>query len=860
MIKIKKNILYIILIFTVILSCSILSYADEPDSIDLSDKRVLFISSYSPSFETFFYQVEGLKSILDVNNVTLDIEFMDTKRFYTEENYSNFYNSLKYKLDNSDAYDVIIVGDDNALIFVEEFEELFTGLPVIFLGINDIEMARSMSMKSNMTGVLEMVSIEGTLELAKLLQPDAKRVVALTDATNTGQAVLEAYESYDSMDANLSFETLDLSTMTFNDFSLELGKLGSDDIVLLLAVHRDMTGETLSFDEGVEILLDSLDQPVYTLYEFGMGKGLIGGEVVSYRNQGSEAGELTIEVLKGKALEDMELIENTHVKMLDYSLIERYNLEDIKLTDDVVYINKEENTFVKLFPYITLGIIVIGLQFLLISYLYNNIKIRKVAEEELLDKKQELISSNDELTTLNEEMLASNEELTTSNEKLSDAVVKIEEQKKEIFNLIYVDDLTKLKNRLAISELINKWLDNAYDDFSYAISFLDVDNFKLINDTFGHDFGDKIIIETGQRLSTLETDRLQIGRFGGDEFLIIYKDRNMDTLSEFLYRLEELFKKPFSIDNRSLFLTISVGVAIHPIHGITSKELIKRADMALYEAKKSGKNRSIVYNQSMIENLEDKVLFQSYVRKAFNNTEFHMNYQPHFDIKKGRFTGAEALIRWKSSELGYVSPLKLIRASEEMGLIVDIGRWVLEEACLYSKSVNENVEESFVIAVNISSVQMLHPSFINDLKHIIKKTDVDPKNICLEMTETTLFEFPDSNEHIIDKIKAMGIEIALDDFGTGYSSLSYFKDIPASTIKIDKIFIDNIAGNDFDKYTAEMIINLAHHKGLLVIAEGVENEEQVELLKQMNCDIIQGYYYSKPLMASEAEVLLLKQE
>jgi len=261
----------------------------------------------------------------------------------------------------------------------------------------------------------------------------------------------------------------------------------------------------------------------------------------------------------------------------------------------------------------------------------------------------------------------------------------------------------------------------------------------------------------------------------------------------------------------------------------------------------------------MIEDLEDKVLFQSYVRKAYNNKEFHMNYQPHFDVSKGRFTGVEALIRWKSAELGYVSPLKLIQASEEMGLIVDIGRWVLEEACIFSKKINQRLDESIVVAINISSVQMLHPDFIRELELIIEKTNVNPNNLCLEMTETTLFEFPEGNEHIITKIKSMGLEIALDDFGTGYSSLSYFKDIPASTIKIDKVFIDNMVNNEFDNYTVKMIIDLAHHKNLSVIAEGVEEEEQSELLKNMSCDIIQGYYYSKPLMASEVMELLLNQ-
>ncbi len=847
------------LMLALIVLYNVTSSSTYNENGDLTDKRVLFLSSYSPSFETFFKQVEGLKSVLDKNRVTLDIEFMDSKRFYTDENYQNFYKSLKYKVDNSEKYDVVIVGDDNALSFVTEHEELFIDIPIVFLGINDIENAKSHSENSTITGIYESVSLSGTVELAQKLKPDAERVIALVDSTITGQAVKKEYDLLDDNSDDLVFESFDLSEMTYEELQSLLSYTTEKDILLLIAVRRDMTGEVVSFRDGLDIIFAATGQPVFCLYDFGLDEGLIGGEVVSFKEQGQKAGEIALEILSGEKISNINLVENSHMKILNYNLIEKYNLSTDNLPDDVIFINKEESVLKKYLPYIVGGIIIIVLQGLLIFYLYNNVQIRKSTEGELLNKKQELICSNDELAILNEEMLASNEELTDSNEKLSNAIVKIEEQNQEIFNLVYLDDLTKTKNRLAISELIDKWLANPYDNYSYAILFLDVDNFKLINDTFGHDFGDRIIIETGRRLATLETENIQIGRFGGDEFLIIFKDKNIDNISEFLYELEELFKEPFSIDNRSLFLTISVGVSLYPIHGIASKELIKKADMALYEAKKSGKNRSVIYNQSMIEDLEDKVLFQSYVRKAYNNKEFHMNYQPHFDLSKGKFTGVEALIRWRSSELGYVSPLKLIQASEEMGLIVDIGKWVLEEACLFSKRINQRLDESIIVAINISSVQMLHPDFIRDLELIIKKTEVNPDNLCLEMTETTLFEFTEGNAHIITKLKSMGLEIALDDFGTGYSSLSYFKDIPASTIKIDKVFIDNMVNNEFDKYTVKMIIDLAHQKKLSVIAEGVEEKEQVDLLKHMKCDIIQGYYYSRPLMASEVTELLLNQ-
>jgi diguanylate cyclase (GGDEF)-like protein len=455
-------------------------------------------------------------------------------------------------------------------------------------------------------------------------------------------------------------------------------------------------------------------------------------------------------------------------------------------------------------------------------------------------------------------MMASNDDLMDSNEKLSNAVKKIEDQKNEIKELIYIDSLTKLKNRRAINELVHRWLEETKGDVAYSILFLDVDNFKLINDSFGHDFGDKVIIRTGMRLVSLETESIKIGRFGGDEFLIIYKDKDMNQFSEFLNALEQIFKNPFVIDNRTIFLTVSIGAAIYPIHGVGEEELIKKADMALYKAKERGKNRAVIYNQKMIEEVEDKVLFQSHLRGDFARGEFYLNYQPVFDVKKNTFMGAEALIRWKNTEFGQVSPIRLIQAAEEMGLIIKIGKWVLREACIFAKKINEQTKEDFIVAINISSVQMMDPDFAKDFSEIIKEVGVNPKLICLEMTETMLFEFPEDNVHMIDRLKAMGVCIALDDFGTGYSSLSYFKNIPASTLKIDKEFIDNLATNLFDCYMVETIIRLAHHKNLVVVAEGVENQEQLKILQDLKCDLIQGYYYSKPISEFEVTELILK--
>ena len=856
--KIKKNIARIMIIFIIVIVFSLKTNAESIDT-DLQGKRILFISSYSPSFNTFFNQVEGLSSVFDETEAVFDIEFMDTKRFYTEENIHNFLISLQYKIEHSEKYDLIIAGDDNALDFLMTNEDLFPDQPIVFLGINDVNKAKSIAEDARITGIYESVSLEGTIKLARALMPDAKKVFALVDNTVTGQTIKEMYLELGAFENEFVLETIDLKEMTFNEYEEELKKIPSKDIVLLIAAHRDITGETLTYQEGVDITLRNLEQPVFGLYDFIMDSGLLGGEVVSFYEQGRLAGEIGKKILNGDKIEDMEIVANQNIKMLDYEIFSKYNLEDNKLPKDIVYVNREENYFLKILPYLILILVVISVEGMLILYLRNNIKNRKIAEHELIRKKEDLLVSNEELLTLNEEMAASNEDLSESNEKLSNALQKIEEQQKEIIDLIFIDSLTKLKNRRAINELVHQWLEETKGDMVFSILFLDVDNFKLINDSFGHDFGDKVIIGTSSRLESLETDAIKIGRFGGDEFLIIYRDRNLNRLPEFLNELESLFKKPFVIDNHTIFLTVSIGAAIYPIHGVGEEELIKKADMALYKAKESGKNRAVIYNQKMIEELEDKVIFQSCLRSDFENGEFYMHYQPLYEAKTDRFVGAEALIRWKNSEFGQVSPIKLIKVAEEMGIIIKIGKWVLREACNFAKKINQQSDVDLIISINISSVQMMHPDFIKDFSVIMQDVGVNPKYICLEITETMLFQIPDDNINIIDKLKAMGVCIALDDFGTGYSSLSYFKNIPATTLKIDKEFIDNLAINQFDQYMVETIIHLAHHNDLIVVAEGVENLEQLEILLELNCDLIQGYYFSKPVSEIEVMKLLLKE-
>ncbi len=288
--------------------------------------------------------------------------------------------------------------------------------------------------------------------------------------------------------------------------------------------------------------------------------------------------------------------------------------------------------------------------------------------------------------------------------------------------------------------------------------------------------------------------------------------------------------------------------------------LLKKADMALYQAKEAGKNTYILYDETMNKALEEKLILQGAIKQAVNKQEFTVYYQPYVDANTHEIIGFEALIRWFSKKHGTVSPYKLITLAEEMGLIVEIGAWVLREACEFIKEINMGRDIPLSVSVNVSPVQLKYSGFFYEqVIHILQEVGISPKYLCLEMTETVLLESLESSVDTIQKLRDHGIHIALDDFGSGYSSLQYLKELPVNIMKIDRSFIKHVAQSEYDQFFIHAMIIIAHKKGLKVVAEGIETKEQLEVLEANGCDLIQGYYFSKPKPKDEIKAMINKE-
>lgn len=441
---------------------------------------------------------------------------------------------------------------------------------------------------------------------------------------------------------------------------------------------------------------------------------------------------------------------------------------------------------------------------------------------------------------------------------ISDITIQKEAEEKIKFMAFY-DSLTKLPNRTLFMRKLDEEIEWAKRNNSNgAVFFIDLDNFKNINDTLGHNYGDKLLVYLSKKLKRLITSEDIICRLGGDEFLLIHACSDCVEMERYAKKLLDLFDNSFEIDNKEMYVTASIGIAIYPKDGEDSSEILKNADFAMYKAKELGKNRFAFYNESIYMQLERKTNIERILRNSIGNNELMIYYQPQYDANTEEIFGFEALLRLNSIELGFISPAEFIPIAEESRYISEIDLWILKEACLQCKEWMQKGYEFKSISVNVSSVDMQKNNFLENIKKILKETKISPDIIELEITETALMTSIDYNINELNELKKIGIRIALDDFGTGYSSLNYLRSIPINTLKIDKSFIDNITTSKKEESIMNNIIEMAHTMDLKVVAEGVETSNQLKVLKEKRCDYIQGYYFSRPLPPEEIEKLLLK--
>lgn len=412
----------------------------------------------------------------------------------------------------------------------------------------------------------------------------------------------------------------------------------------------------------------------------------------------------------------------------------------------------------------------------------------------------------------------------------------------------YYDELTGLNNRKQFKNIIEKELEkHIVSESRGALIIIDIDNFKFINDSYGHKCGDILLEKFSEDLKKIFNDDQLLCRFGGDEFLIFISSISyLNEINTTVRKIMDILKNPYDINGHKIYSSTSIGVSVFPDDGEDFEVLLKNADAAMYIAKSNGKNQWQMFNNNISREINRIYSIQRGLRTALDNDEMFVVFQPKVRLTDDEVNGFEALLRWKSNEIGFVSPGEFIPVAENTRLIIPIGKFVLREVFAKVKYLLSEGYDNFKIAVNLSEIQLRDGNLLEYFNSLIEEFNVSPKYIEVEITESMIMKSVDKNIECLLQIKELGASIALDDFGTGYSSLNHLTKLPIDVLKIDRSFVIDMAENDKSRYIVENIIQLSHKLGMTVVAEGVEEKEQVDYLRSIECDTVQGFYYSKP--------------
>lgn len=943
--------------------------ADDPPPA----QNVIVLHSYHKGFSWTDDQEEGIESRLKEteNPPVIYTEYMDWKRYPSNENIAQFYQTIKFKYQNLHI-DAIIATDDGALNFAIKYrKEILDDAPLIYSGINQLG-AESIADPNNMTGVIEEIDPTETIKMALEINPSIRNVYVVFDNSesgrSTGTMVMDKIISL-----NLGLKVFPMNDLTNGQILEQSSTLSMDSIILMTTYYSDSTGKITEFEQFSSELGKSSNVPVYHIYDFGLNHGAFGGNLISGTIQGKMAADMVLRVLQGEDTNSISIASDHMVrKVFDYNELKKFNISLNKLPEGSEVINKPFS-FYQTYKVLVLSIIgafSVLLLFIFIllfyvrlvkrirsnleksnerfslatygsdaviwdvdmctmmyyfsdswykilgyerdeinecqggwryiihpedvelenslrtkhldglsAYYYCEYRMRSKSGEykwfqargkalrdadsncirfagsmvdvtDLKGYQSELQLSYQELESTYEELTALQDELLEQYNKVveNQTLLQISEEKYRL--LAYNDVLSGLPNRLSLSEELKMFIVE-HSGGHAAVLFLDIDNFKYINDTMGHTVGDELLSQVGDRLLELADGRAKHFRFGGDEFVILLKGiASFDELIAYADSIIEGFKEPFQLNASEIHVSTSIGIAQYPENGLNAEELLKNADIAMYKAKDAGKGTYVIYGQAMKEHFDERVIIEKHLRNAISNDEFSLHYQPLIGLRSGEIWGFEALIRWHNSELGRVSPLSFIKIAEDSRLIIPIGEWVLRAACHFIKKLHGQGYEGFHISVNISVIQLMLEDFTDMVMGILQETELAPEFLELEITESIFMESFEVIRKKLEYLKEKGVGIALDDFGTGYSSLSYLEQLPITTLKIDKSFIDSIhSPNNIS--LASSIVTMGHDMGLNVTAEGVETQEQLDFLEETSCDKIQGYFISKPIPEQE---------
>ena len=763
------------------------------------DFKVLFLDSYSPTHSSYPAQEEGIKIGLYKNNISYDVIYMDTKNYASEKDLNDFYEFFRNRLLGSKkSYSGVICGDDASLKFaLEHQDELFPGLPIVFYGINNISLAEEAVKNPLITGFTEETYLGETIEQASKLLPLATKVVGIYDDSATGQGDKATFFSYEDKFPGYVFVGFDTSLMTREEFGKQLMKLGSDVILIYLTAFEDSDGNHYTIPESVKFIIDHTAIPVFRNYTEGHGEGIMGGTMMNFPEQCRMAAETMNRVLRGENIATIPLYtETSGITSYDWSQMKKYGLDISLLPKKTIFVNRPINYFEQYKEFVfSVVLLLIGIVFVFIAVMLNYSMLKSAEVRLQYDVDHDL--------------------------------------------------LLGIFNRHAAEQYLEAELK---ENHPIAMLRIDIDNFKALNETYGHVVGDQYLHHAASLLKKYaEDNNYYLARYSGDEFIMFVSEENVGKDSPSVQGVHDIFKIPMPVGMESLKSTVSIGL-VNSDSNSTVDSMFINSEIAKSSAKEHGKNTASIFTAEFEENVRSVNITRTKVMNAIEKNGFYMVYQPKVDAQTKELVGYEALIRLKDDS---ISPAVFIPVAEQSGLISQIGRMTTEMSIKQLSEWRSQGLEIHPISINYSSNQINDTGYVKFLKGLLKKYDIDPKYVEIEITEGLFMESTWQAGNLFVQFQAMGIKLLMDDFGTGYSSLSYLTYIPVDILKLDRSLVTNYLVEGKDSFIHD-VINLTHDLGKKIVIEGVEEEWQYDRLKEFGADVIQGYYFSKPLLPEEA--------
>ncbi|MBQ7678273.1 MAG: EAL domain-containing protein [Butyrivibrio sp.] len=777
--------------------------------------RVLFIGSYTPQYFTYESQAAGIEEGLYPNDIEYDVVYMDAKVYPGEDNKEHFRQFLESRLQgNPRDYEAILVGDDDALLFAMEYgEQLFPGLPIVFFGINSLEMARSAEQLPLVTGFYETDYLRETLDAAIRMFPNSSRIVALHDRSAAGEADMNIFYEYARSYPAYIYTDINTAGMTRQKLVSVLEMLPEDTILIYMTCYTDSEGNTYSVENMTKTIVESAHCPVFRNYEIVKSTGVVGGVYMDMRAHAKSAAERASQILNGADPADFTLETYTPSRSsFDYQQLKKYGV-DVSLLPKDAEIRNQPESFLTQYGRILLpmGLILTGMILFTIAN-YISVLMGKRANEALRISRDSLEISKDELMYQAEH-----------------------------------DDFLDMYNRRTMQEKLQTELT---PDMTYAIVMADLDGFKEVNESYGHQVADEILRFIAGYLETraLEMDWL-LARYGGDEFLLMIPGEHLHAKHPLVEELLEAFRMPIPLGDVEVSMSASMGIS-NSDGETTPAQHVQNAELAMYEAKARGRNGAFVYDEEMKERAREENRTKEILLDAFDNNGFFMVYQPQINAMTREVSGYEALIRMKAPGM---YPGKFIPIAEANGWIWRIGRITTELVIRQLAAWRDEGHELHPVSINFSSNQLNDTGYLRFLEETLKLYDIPARYVEIEITEGVFLDRTATADSLFSRFKELGIRLLMDDFGTGYSSLAYLTYIPVDVIKLDKSLVDNYLVDGKDSFIRD-VITMVHDLNMEMIIEGVEEEWQYERLKSFGAETIQGYYFSKPLPPEEAIV------